>query len=110
MSLAQQLGRCVIRDTPTRRYRYKVESGIPCPPKVTRGGHNHGSAVLYPFPVMAVDQSFFIPLADMDGAFPARRIGGAVNSFHQEHDERFSWRTRTLQEHGEEGWRVWRIK
>jgi hypothetical protein len=97
-----------------RRYRCQIESGIPCPPKAARGGSCNRTAPLYPFPAMCVDQSFFVPASDSEGvdAFWLR-IANSINSYHQAHAARFTWRTRTAEqepEYREAGWRVWRLK
>jgi hypothetical protein len=93
------------------RYQYKVEKNVPCPQKSCIGPNSARRGNFYPFRVMAVGDSFFVPAVDMlDNRAPQYAIAQSINQFHQSHVERFTWRTRRLLDHGEEGWRVWRLK
>lgn len=93
------------------QFRYKIDAAIPCPDKPARGGQTKRQPnSLYPFPLMAVGDSFLVPVEDAsDVGAPFTRLATACSAYHQTHPQRFTWRTRTLAEHGEAGWRVWRL-
>lgn len=96
-----------------KRFKYAIESGVPIsetrPHK--KGNNNKGpERLLYPLKLMDIGQSFFVPAADFIGRLGWSSINCAINVIQQREDKRFCWRTRTLTDHGEEGWRVWRIK
>jgi hypothetical protein len=94
------------------KFKYKIELGVPLPAvqKHKRRKVPHQSTWLYPLRIMKVGDSFFVPVTDYPDRTGWLNIGAAVNTAQQREDKRFCWRTRTLADHGEEGWRVWRTK
>lgn len=82
---------------------YKIEDGIPIPDNAR---HRYGST--YPFPNMAVGQSFFIPCADADRNKIGTRIMSALKFFVCRRAYMADWRFETHQVEG--GVRCWRFE
>lgn len=93
---------------PLSDYPYKIEANIPCPPPIGGKGPKRAPA-RFPFAYLTSGDSFFIPLEDYGerGWMP---INTSINNFQQKNDVRLCWRKRTREMHGEEGWRIWRVK
>lgn len=105
----------VYREISEARFKYKIEKNIPLQiQQAYKGGRTAGvQQRLYPLALMSVGDSFFVPASDFDN--PTRigwvSISQAINSIRQrEGEKRFCYRSRTLAEHKEEGWRVWRVR
>lgn len=92
-------------------FRHKVEDGIPLPPSA-RGRKPGGATWTYPFELMSVGQSFLIPKDDA-GYAGVSKIANAINGRYKKEGcyfEAYAFRIRTMENGGEEGIRVWRIK
>lgn len=95
------------------KFKYKIETGIPVPRVNPGGGKRRRETELrFPLRLMEVGDSFFVPAADyIDHARMGWvNVNQAINTAQQRSEKRFCWRTRTLEEHKEDGWRVWRTK
>jgi hypothetical protein len=90
---------------------YKVEDNVPIPDPKKRGGCVGPEQFVrtYPFPLMEIGGSFFVPLSE---AGPTACLGviAAINIRQQREDVRYTWRSRTIAKDRELGIRVWRTK
>jgi hypothetical protein len=91
----------------TASYSYVVEPGIPIPPPNRKGNTKSGRPI-YPFKLMAVGDSFFVPAGSI-GTDIWIRINAAINTRQQKADVRYCWRRMTNAD-GVDGFRVWRTK
>lgn len=92
-------------------YRYRVEKNIPVPPVIGAGGRSGVIAKMQiPWPLMRVGDSVMIPAADWPAIAGASvAIAQAIVTRKRNHEgEDYTYRTRRLDLHGEEGWRIWR--
>ena len=84
---------------------FKIEKGIPIPPKAERGGNSAGRLGIYPWKEMEVGDSFFIPAKDRgDAKIIQLRVGSAAKNQWQNHGRVIV--TRSLPG----GIRVWRAE
>jgi hypothetical protein len=94
-------------------YLYLVENNVPVPEPLKTGGPGTGimKRMSIPWPLMKVgdDSSVFIPASDFKAIdSPAIAIAQGVGTRQKNHDEKYTFRTRRQDLHGEEGWRIWR--
>ena len=84
---------------------FKIEKGIPIPPKAQRGGNSAGRLGIYPWKEMEVGDSFFIPAGSRGEARVIQlRVGSAAKNQWTNHGRVIT--TRTM----EGGVRVWRVE
>ena len=83
----------------------KVEKGVPIPPRRWRGGGPRGGDPKYPWPLMEVGDSFFIPTHSRDEAILMNlKIGSSATTYMRKHGVKFT--ARSL----DDGVRYWRVK
>ena len=84
---------------------FPVEKGIPIPPIRRNGGTPGGGEPKYPWPLMEVGDSFFVPTNSREEAILMNlKIGSSATTFMKKHGVKFT--ARSL----ENGVRFWRIK
>jgi hypothetical protein len=87
-------------------YTFVLEDDVPIP-TIHRGRKGGGESKKYPFAIMTVGQSFFIPQTD-ENPKPAKRIAAVVSTATKEFSPK-RFKVVTVSEPQGEGCRIWRV-
>lgn len=89
------------------QYDYKVEENVPMPPRGKSTGNPTGSWPKYPFPLMNVGESFFVPC---DFTVRSRRQGSLKTAALAWTEKRLlNWKFVTRSVEVPSGVRIWRV-
>ena len=84
---------------------WKISDDIPVPTVGYRGGRTSKSVYL-PLDKLELGQSILVPFNMFTHYF---RLANRLHQAGARLERCFHYRTRNMHEHGEEGWRIWRV-